>query len=370
MKYEDFKAMMNDAKSEMISSERLEKYFLEEKVDHIPFNLISVMEAIGEIYGFKTSEVLGDFEIYAEVVERGIRDSYIDGVSIGLRLRTMGAAMGSTLYYPEHGIDRIDEHILQSYVDWDKMIVPDPYNNKVLTPMLEKAKKLKKRFPDLKISTGVAGAITNAIAIRPVEKVLRDTRKNPEKLKELIALGVDNSLKWVEVFTKEIGPATASISDPVTCTDILSLEQFEEFSFPELNRLVLGLKEITGLKPSLHICGHTKDIWSYIKELELSSFSVDNCEDLAETRDALGDTFTIVGNVPPVDVLRNGSIDDVIESVKDCISKGAISPKGYILSSGCQVPIGTPKENLDAYLYAARKYGQGAKIGELPRGIR
>ncbi len=370
MDYNELKSKMHEAKSEMKPSERLHKYFAGEEVDHIPYNLLAVNEALCEIYGYTTSQMDNDFEILAEVVERGIRDSYTDSINIGLGLRTLGAAMGTTLYYPDHGIDNVVKHILQDYDDWDKMIDPDPYNNKILTPMLEKAAKLKERFPDLMISTSVTGPISTAIALLPVEKVLRDSRKKPEKLKELIALGVDNSLRWVEAFTKEIGPAPASIADPVTCTDILSDKQFEVFSLPELKRLALGLKGITGFKPALHICGHTKGFWSYFKELEISSFSVDNCEDLAETREALGDTLTIVGNIPPVDVLRNGSIDDVINSVKDCIKKGATSPKGYILSSGCQVPIGTPKENLEAYLYALRKYGQGAKIGELPKGLK
>ena len=181
---------------------------------------------------------------------------------------------------------------------------------------------------------------------------------------------MDNSLEWSRAFTEEFGAGTVSIADPVTCTDILSLNQFEEFSFPELKRLVTGIKNITGLKPSLHICGHTKGIWEDLKELEISSFSVDNCEDLAEVRRVLGETMTIVGNVPPVDILKFGSIDDVIKSVKDCIQKCAASPKGYILSTGCSVVIGTPKENLEAYIYAARAYGRGAKIGEMPLGMK
>lgn len=314
MNYTELEAKMDDVKSEMKSSERMEKYFAGEEVDHIPFNLLADPLTLCDIYGYTTSQLIKDFELYAEVVEKAINDSYIEGVGVGLGLRTLGAAMGSTLHYPEHGIDNIEEYILQDYNEWDKM-------------------------------------------------------RDPEKLKELIALGVDNSLRWVEAFTKEIGKAPASISDPVTCTDLLSKKQFEEFSLPELKRLASGLKEITGSSPSIHICGHTKGLWPYLKEIGVSSFSVDNCEDLAELREEIGHEMTIVGNIPPVDILKNGSIEEVIESVKECIKKGATSPKGYILSSGCGLPIGTPKENLDAYLYAARKYGAGGEIGKLPKGM-
>lgn len=369
MDYNDLKQEMKNLKSEMSPGERTKKYFAGGRVDHIPYSLHLVYFALAEIHGYTTSQMNADFDIYAEIIEKARQDLGIEGVNVRLSLRSMGAAMGSTLHYPEHGVDNIEEYILQDYEHWDKMIDIDPYNNKILTPMLDQANKLKNRFPNMQLSTGVVGPLSTAVAIRPIEKVLRDTRKNPEKLRKLVALGVDNSLKWVEAFTKEFGVATASISDPVTCTDIISRSQFEEFSFPELKRLVNGLKEITGLKPSLHICGHTKGIWEDLKELEISSFSVDNCEDLGEVCEVLGDTFPILGNVPPVEVLRQGTIDDVIESVKDCIRKGATSPKGYILATGCQVPLGTPKENLDAFIYAVRKYGNDARIGELPKGL-
>lgn len=74
--------------------------------------------------------------------------------------------------------------------------------------------------------------------------------------------------------------------------------------------------------------------------------------------------MAISGNVPPVDVLKNGYIFSVIRSVKECIEKAADSQKGYLLSAGCQIPLGTPKENLLAYVYVARKYGKNAVKGE------
>lgn len=340
-------------------------------MDYIPFSMFLGNETLCEIYGYKTSEMHSNFEIYAEIIERKKEDFNMSRVSVGLGLRTLGAAMGSTLFHPEHGFERIDEHILQDYDDWDKMDRADSHNNKILTPLLEKATKVRERFPEIPLSTGVVGPLSTVVAIRPIEKVLRDTRKNLKKLKELISPSADNSLGWLKAFTKEFGASAVSIADSVTCTDILSLNQFEEFSFPQLKRLVIGIKNTTGLKPSLHIYGHTKGIWEYLKGLEISSFSVDNCEDLAEVRKVLGETMTIVGNVPPVYVLKFGSIDDVIKSVKDCIQKCAVSPKGYILSTGCSVAMGTPKENLEAYIYAAKIYGKGARrIGEMPLGMK
>jgi hypothetical protein len=62
-------------------------------------------------------------------------------------------------------------------------------------------------------------------------------------------------------------------------------------------------------------------------------------------------------------------IDDVIAACIDCMKKCADSPCGFMLNTGCQLPIGTPKRNVEAFIYAARKYGRGAKMGQLPKGL-
>ena len=42
----------------------------------------------------------------------------------------------------------------------------------------------------------------------------------------------------------------------------------------------------------------------------------------------------------------------------ECIDKAIDSPKGYILSTGCQIPKGTPIENVEIFMEAGRKYGR------------
>ena len=151
--------------------------------------------------------------------------------------------------------------------------------------------------------------------------------------------------------------------------NVISKTQFDEFSLPYIKKLIERTEKIMGRKPGSHICGKTSKIWSDLADAGLSFFSVDNCEDLREIKEVVGDRMQIAGNVPPVDVMLYGTVDDVIESCIDCIKKCADSPKGFILATGCQLPIGTPEANIDAFIYAARKYGKGARKGEMPKGM-
>ena len=115
---------------------------------------------------------------------------------------------------------RQEEHILKDYADFERLEVTDPYKNPVLAPILESAKRLKDRFPDVSMTTSVAGPISTAIAVRPVEMVLKDTRKNPEMLHKLLDLTVECSLKWFEAFPREFGPVGTNFSAPVTCMEM------------------------------------------------------------------------------------------------------------------------------------------------------
>lgn len=369
MNYAELKERMRKQKVEMTPAERMKAYLEGEEVDFLPYNLLDCDNALADVYGFTTEQIRMDFDILAEIIDRKREDFGLEGLGVGLDLRTLGAALGSELQFPEHGIDHVKSYVLEDYKEFGKLDIPDPYNNEVLTPMFEQAKRLKDRFPEMTLETFVSGPFTAASAIRPVEKILRDTRKNPQELKRLLQFSVDGTIHWLEAFCREFGPVTTMICDPVTCLDILSKKQFKELSLPYLSHLIERISEITGEKPTMHICGRTKEIWDEIGDIGISLFSIDNCEDLEEAKNALGNKMILMGNVPPVEVMTNGTIDDVINSCKECIQKCTDSPNGYIPDTGCEVPIGTPKENIDAFVYAVRKYGRGAKKGQLPKGL-
>lgn len=358
-------------KPQMTEAERMEKYMAGEEVDHLPFGIMSSDECFANLLGYTTTDMREDFDVYCEVIQHRIDEYGMHGISVGLNLRTIGYACGSKPSFPVNGVDHVDKYRFPRDVelDVDSLEMPDPYDNEVLTPMLELARKLKERFPDEAVTTGVCAPISTATGLRPVEVLLKDTRKNREEFDKLMDFCTKATLKWVQAFTDEFGPVTTSSADPVACNDILSTKQFEDLALPYLKRQIDGLYEITGIVPTLHICGHTKLIWPYLKELNISSFSVDNWEDIGECADCFGDKCLVVGNVPPTDIMAIGSPEEVVESVKACIGKAADAENGYLLNLGCGTVFSTPRENIDAYVYAVRKYGANAKKGEIPQSL-
>ncbi len=64
-----------------------------------------------------------------------------------------------------------------------------------------------------------------------------------------------------------------------------------------------------------------------------------------------------MGNVSPADGMYKGTPGDVEQMVREGVERAADNPCGYIISTGCEVPIKTPPENVGAFMEAGRKFG-------------
>lgn len=369
MDYQELRCESEKYKDTMSNTERMMAYMKGEEVDRIPFTF-SGNDTLISLYGYTMEQFRESFEVQCEMVRNIERDFGVFAAGVGPGLKGIGEALGSKVIYPENSIEYVDEHVLKDYSDLANMKVVDPYTNPVLKKMMDRIRNYREVFGEkLPIGTGVAGPLSTAIAIRKTELVMRDMIKNKEKLHELLDYSVKCNLAWVQALKDEFGIVGVGLADPATSTSLISEKQFDEFTTPHMKDLLEGIVKITGREPGLHICGKTKAIWHKLSDIGFKTFSVDNYEDLEELKLAVGDKMSISGNVPPVEVLKNGSIDDVIESVRQCLLKGSDSPMGYTLAVGCQIPLGVPRENLEAYMFAARKYGRGAQKGKLCKGL-
>ena len=116
----------------------------------------------------------------------------------------------------------------------------------------------------MEVSTDVAGPISTAIAMRPVENVLRDVRREPEKLHQLMDYCVECSLEWVKLFCEQMESCSVGISDPVTTTDELipSGETSSYRSNP------LGLAEFTLSRKDPAYVGRAKEVQKAQKAIQ------------------------------------------------------------------------------------------------------
>ena len=91
---------------------------------------------------------------------------------------------------------------------------------------------------------------------------------------------------------------------------------------------------------------------------------------LRELKEEYGDRIGITGNVPPVDILRNGSWEQIQGCIRKCIEDAGDNPKGYTICPGCTTPVGTSKEQMIMFMNAATTLSRRARKGCLPEGLK
>lgn len=86
-------------------------------------------------------------------------------------------------------------------------------------------------------------------------------------------------------------------------------------------------------------------------------YSFDPHTDLQRFVSVIGDRVCLMGNVDPIRVMRNGTVEDVKHSIRSILEVGK-KAKGFVLSTGGELANGTPPENIRAALEAAELYGR------------
>ena len=191
--------------------------------------------------------------------------------------------------------------------------------------------------------------------MRPVELFIRDLYKNKEWAHQLLETCTQAGIKFIDEILKR--KSLPIIVEPIGSASLVSPKHFKEFVAPYLKRMADHIHANGGGLPAvLHICGKTKANWAAMREADFDIWSLDNV-DMGEAKDAVGDRVALVGNLIPANLLKN-TVEEVDAEAKIICEKAMGSPRGFILGSGCEVPINTPPENVDALINAARKYGR------------
>ncbi|MGC9329299.1 MAG: uroporphyrinogen decarboxylase family protein, partial [Candidatus Hinthialibacter sp.] len=130
-----------------------------------------------------------------------------------------------------------------------------------------------------------------------------------------------------------VGDAAASLVGPAL---------YKEFVFPEEKRLVDGIHEMGGMV-RLHICGKTKKHYEGMGKLGCETVDLDWMNPMDLAREVMGPDQVLCGNIDPVEVVRNGTPDEVWNGLAECHRQTGAK---YIVGAGCEVPRESPLENI------------------------
>ena len=89
----------------------------------------------------------------------------------------------------------------------------------------------------------------------------------------------------------------------------------------------------------------------FLQEIGVNLFNFSFEHSLSEMRERTGETVTLLGNIPPRDVLAQGTPQEVTASVKAAVESLG-DARRVILSCGGGMPPDVPTANIEAFIKA------------------
>ena len=134
----------------------------------------------------------------------------------------------------------------------------------------------------------------------------------------------------------------------------ISPRLFERLALPHLKCMVQAFAE-DGIVSVLHCDGNWTPLLAYLRELPRASCIVelDGGTDIFKAKEILGDWLCLKGDVPAT-LLAHGKPGQVVEYCERLIQYVGCGG-GFILSSGCEVPLDAKPENVAALIQVARQ---------------
>jgi uroporphyrinogen-III decarboxylase len=136
---------------------------------------------------------------------------------------------------------------------------------------------------------------------------------------------------------------------------MVSRRHYEEMIHPYMRRIFDTFDGLVRVYHNDTPCPH---LLESLAEANFDVFNFSHKTDIGEVKAAMGHRVALMGNVPPLDLGARGTPADVTQWAQECLQKGAPGG-GMILSFGGGVSPGTPAENIDALVAAAREWSRG-----------
>jgi uroporphyrinogen decarboxylase len=173
---------------------------------------------------------------------------------------------------------------------------------------------------------------------------------DPDRIHSLLRIITDYLKEWHTLQME----AFHSIDGMLVLDDIVGFigeEHFREFALPYFKELFA--REVS--VKFFHNDAPCKVSAPYLPEMGVNFFNMGFDITLNELKELTNNQVALLGNIPPRDVLANGSPEDVSRSVKDLIE--SLSDRSRImLSCGGGMPPGVTSENLCAFIEIVEKF--------------
>lgn len=248
---------------------------------------------------------------------------------------------GGTIEYLRDAVPRCT-HPLADDRDLALLPRPDPLKAERMLDRVLGARAFHARFAgQLSVLGWVEGPAAEAADLRDTINFLMDLMDDEVYAAELMDRCLDTAIDFARAQI-EAGADTIGVGDAIASQ--VQPDLYDRLILPRERRLVDAI-HAAGARVRLHICGDIAHLLPGIATLGVDVLDVDHMVDLAHTRRVVGPRVALSGNINPAAGVKDGTPDSIRAYMRRAY---AVAGAPFMVNAGCEIPSGTPPENLRA----------------------
>ncbi len=254
--------------------------------------------------------------------------------------------------------------------DIERLRVPDPRKDGRMPVYLEAIRRLAEMTRgEVAVRAPGTGPFSLAAHLMGPEDFLLELAmadrdpggKGERSLVRLLELTTDALIAFATACI-EAGAHLVQAGDSLASLDMISPTAYRKWALPAERRFfttINPLAERHGVATLLHICGNMTSVLESMADTGAHILELDHKVSLRAAKERVGDRVCLMGNLDPVELLWRGTPEAVGCEAQRAIADAGLGG-GFILGSGCEVPVAAPKENIRVMIEIARRGGSPA----------
>jgi len=324
----------------MTGRDLLKKAFSLQDVERIPWTPFVGVHG-GNLIGVTATAYLQSEDLLFKGVSKAIELYNPDGIPVAFDLQMEAEVLGCTLAWADHNPPAVVSHPLLDGKTLEDLTIPGKNDGRIKLT-LNATRRLRAAHPDVALYGLITGPFTLALHLLGTD-IFMKMLEDPEDMKRLLSFTTEVG-KSMAMYYIEAGCDIIAVVDPMTSQ--IDPMSFETFITPCATDLFEHIRT-SGALSSFFVCGHAQQNIEAMCGCKPDNICIDENIPLDYVKEvALKNKISFGGNIKLTVVMLMGTTNDVQENALECMDLGG--KKGFILAPGCDMPMDTPVENVQA----------------------
>ena len=324
----------------MTGKEIIKKAMALETVERIPWVPFVGVHG-GKLLGMDAEDYLRSRDSIVAGFSKAVELYEPDGLPVIFDLQVEAEALGCDLAWARDNPPAVVSHPLLTGKKLEELKIPGPGDGRI-GMIMEACRMNAQNHPDVAVYGLITGPFTLALHLLGTDifiKMFEDEQYVNEVMSFTKSVGIFMAEQYINS-----GCDVVSIVDPMTSQ--IDSEQFRQFVLPSAREIFSFIRS-GGALSSFFVCGYAQQNIKAMCECKPDNVSIDENIQLEYVRKVcLSNRISFGGNLKLTVVLLMGSKEDCQTHAMECMEVGGT--RGFILAPGCDLPMDTPAENLQA----------------------